>query len=248
MSETGSPPFRVILSATCYADAEAALHLAVLLARQVGAGLHGLLVSDEAILEAARHPHARAVSFSGQAVSQVTVETMRAAFRADARLFEKRLVQAARDAVLDTGFSAIGGRLMAVLAQITGARDIVVVGFRRALREGDALILVLGDRNPDSGQLSLALHLAAAAHKRLVVFATPRWEEEIVAAFRRDSGVRHNEYRPYLGTGNLLRELERMSPAALIIATGQDEALPVTALINAARCPVILTGPATEGK
>ncbi|MDI3338084.1 hypothetical protein QKW60_16875 [Defluviimonas aestuarii] len=246
MSETASPHARVILSATCYADAEAALHLAVLLARTAGAGLHGILVSDETILSAAAHPHARAVSFSGQAVTQVTVETMHAAFRADARLFQKRLTEAAQKAVLETSFSAIRGRMMAVLARSAEARDIIVIGFRRSIKDGDALVLVLGDRDAGHDQLAFALQLSALTRKRLIVFATPRREGEVVAILARQRGNLH-EYRPYLGTANLLRELERMSPAAVIIATGQEEVPPVGALINAARCPVVLTGPAADG-
>lgn len=242
MPETVSPRARVILSATCYADAEAALYLAVLLARELGAGLHGLLVTDETVLAAAAHPHARSVSFSGQSVARVTLETMRAAFRADARLFERRLSEAAREALLDTGFSAVGGRMMAVLARFAGARDIVVVGFRRSLRDADSLVLVLGDRIGDGDQLSLAQHLSAVSRKRLVVFAAPGREAEVAAAFARQDKARY-EFRPYLGTGGLLRELERMSPAAVIVATGQAEPLPVTALIDAARCPLVLTVP-----
>lgn len=55
----------MILGASCYPDAEAALALALELARQMGAELHGVFVRETAVL-AAGYAHSRVVTYSGQ--------------------------------------------------------------------------------------------------------------------------------------------------------------------------------------
>lgn len=118
-------PLCVILSATCYADAEAAMPLSVLLTREVAASLEGLLVRDEGVLWAVQRPRARVVSFSGSSVRQATDAAMRRAFRPDTRLVESALFRLARQRAAGSGSVGAGGGLVVV-----GVRRRSATGFR----------------------------------------------------------------------------------------------------------------------
>ena len=108
---------RVVLGATCYADAEGGLTVAIELARHAGAELHGLLVQDEASLSAVRVMRARVLSFSGEPAAEVSEQALLSAYRADARRFAERLRGAARMARLRAEFRAVEGRLWDVVQQ-----------------------------------------------------------------------------------------------------------------------------------
>ncbi|NNE51865.1 MAG: hypothetical protein HKN30_05620, partial [Sulfitobacter sp.] len=70
---------RVVLGATCYADAAASLQVALVLAKQISADIHGCLVTDDAILASVSYPNARAVAYSGRSFHSVSEQSMRAA-------------------------------------------------------------------------------------------------------------------------------------------------------------------------
>ncbi|PWE31404.1 hypothetical protein DDZ14_12890 [Maritimibacter sp. 55A14] len=230
---------RVILGATCYADAEAALHLAVELGRRLGAEIQGLLVSDETILSAAGHPKARVVSYSGTSVSQVTAEAMRSAFRADARLFERQLQRRAAAAALGVSFRAEPGRLASVLAGAAGAGDLVIFGYRRAIRDGDSVVLVAGGDGMTTDALRTAVQLRAILRKRLVVLTAATRQREVVAALA-DLGEGPAELRVVSSDADLLRALDRMSPAAVVMASAPADLALVVQVVEAARSPVIV--------
>lgn len=233
---------RVILGATCYADAEAALHLAIELAKRTGAELQGLLVSDDTALSAATRPNARAVSFSGATMTRVTVDTMRTAYRGDARLFETQLLRRAAAASVRHGFRAMEGRLSRVLMETADAGDVIIFGYHRAVRDGDSIVIVL---DPEVGgvdgdeALRLAAGLSEALHKRLIVFPGNDGQREIAATMA-GRGVFSPEIRPFGDAQSLLRHLEGMSPSAVIFATQNPDPALMTRIVDAARSPVIV--------
>ncbi|WP_397543984.1 hypothetical protein [Roseovarius salis] len=223
--------FRVVLGATCYADAEGALSLAVALARQVEAELHGLLVRDEGILTAAGRPRARVVTYSGDQASAISRTEMLRAYEADARRFEERLTGLARTARVAARFNALEGRLSEVVLQSSGQGDVVILGFRRAMRDSGSVVLVLGKGHQPP---AFAAPLAAGLGKRLVVLCAS--DEDRPAAL-------HSEFetRRFHDREELLRQLETLSPAAVIIAADPGT-LPATGrVLDAARCPVVVT-------
>lgn len=237
-SDSLSRRAHVILGATCYADAEASLRVAVVLARQIGGEIHGCLVTDEAILASVAHPRARAVAYSGQSLTKVTSKSMHAAFRADAKLFEDQLLRTARQASLGTVFSEARGRFASVLHEKAVAGDLIVFGFRRAIRDGDRIVLVLGDDQPESGILSLGVQLSAALRKRLTLFAAPELTPEITSRLSKLAAPTY-DLRPYIGNEALLSELDRMSPSAVVVGFRSSGIPSVMRLVNAARCPVV---------
>ena len=235
----------VILGATCYADAEASLRVAVVLARQIGGEIHGCLVTDEAILASVAHPRARAVAYSGHSLTKVTSKTMHAAFRSDARLFKDRLLRAARQASLDSKFSEASGRLTGVLQDKAKAGDLIVFGFRRAIRDGDRVVLVAGDTPPDTDLLNLGVQLSATLGKRLTLFTVPEFTAEITSRLS-ELAVTTYDLLPFTGNEELLVELDRMSPSAVVLGLGASDHPSVMRLVDAARCPVIVRVPRSQ--
>ncbi len=234
----------VILGATCYADAEASLRVAVVLARQIGGEIHGCLVTDEAILASVAHPRARAVAYSGHGIAKVTSKSMQAAFRSDARLFEDQLFRAARQASLDSKFSEASGRLTGVLREKAEAGDFIVFGFRRAIRDGDRIVLVAGDKRPETELLNLGGRLSAALGKRLTILAAPEVTAEITSRLS-ELAVTTYDLWPFNGNEELLVELDRMSPSAVVIGLRSSDLPSVMRLVDAARCPVVVPVPSS---
>lgn len=229
---------RVVLGATCYVDAEGALSLAVALARSMKADLHGLLVQDEAILSAANRPRAQAVSYSGLGTTGITADAMQQAFEADARRFEQMITAAARAAAVSAAFRADAGGLAEALRQTARAGDLAVFGFRRATRDSGSLVLLLGERD-DAPEF--AAPLAKALGKRLVLLRYGQQNATVAHLASHGTGPE----ALFANTAQtVLRHLERLSPAAVIMTAYHPDMPPISRIIDAARCPVIFAAPA----
>lgn len=207
---------RVMLYAQCYSDADAAMRLATELARQFGANLHGYLVRDRAFLSAASGMVPAVVSFTGVRTTGVKVEDMLIAFQADARRFRDELHRLAQKEMLPAAFHEIEGRLAEAMQATARSSDVLIVGFKPLLRRGGDLVVVLEQgRTPPNYAETLAKKL----QKRLVVLFLGEGQNELPA------------------------KLERMSPAAVILA-GVHAGLPsLSCIVEAARCPVIVFQP-----
>lgn len=231
---------RVILGATCYADAEASLRIAVLLAKQNRADIHGCLVEDDAILASVAYPNARAVTYSGRHFERVSAESMQAAFRADAKRFENKLAAEARQASLASGFTEVRGQLPGILRKKADAGDLLVFGFRRVRRDSGHVVLAFGDTKPDPKLLVLALDLSHALGKRLTILAAPEFQSDIYALLSQHS-LKNYDLAAVSGDKALLETLERMSPSALVVGFELSGLASVMRLLEAARCPVVMT-------
>jgi len=141
-SDTTPRRTRVVLGATCFIDAEAALGLATELARQTGAELHGVLVRETAALAATTGRSGTVITYSGTRETGISAEAMVRAFRADARRFQERLSRAARAAALHAAFQQAEGPLPEAVRADARAGDIIVLGIRRVLRAGSDIVVV----------------------------------------------------------------------------------------------------------
>jgi len=208
---------RVILCATCYLDAEAAMSLATELAGQTGAALHGMLVHDTATLSASFGMASAVVSYSGVRATGVTMEDMLGAFRADARRFRDRLQRLARDASLSAAFQEAEGPLTAAVQATATPGDVIVFGFKPLALGAHDLVLVLEDNGtvPEFAQ-----NLARKLNKQLVVMP-------LTGQMQQD----------------MLDRLDRMAPAAVILVSANPDLRSLTRIIETARCPVIVSQP-----
>lgn len=228
---------RVILGASCYPDAEAALALALELARQMGAELHGVFVRETAVL-AAGYAHSRVVTYSGQRESGLTAAALAKAFRADARRFEGLLARRAKAAALVSSFREAEGHVQEELRRSAEAGDIIISGFKPILRAAGCIAVILAE---GQGVPGFALRLARKTRKPLValIACTPGTEQDSGAGSAGPPGD-VAETRLCALPGVLLRQLEHMSPAAVIVAAPLADLPPAARIQEAARCPLVI--------
>lgn len=238
---------RVVVAASCHADAEAALALAAALARMTGAELQGVLVRDQAVLDAATHPGARLLGYGGRPVPRMSVAAMLRAFEADARRFERDLARLSQPAPADA-VRILTGRLPDAMRTAAAAGDFAVLGFRHlryhgrqdAARAGADLVLALG---AGIDPPAFAADLARALGRHLIVLAAAGEEARVAAWFDARPGPRP-DIRAYRGAQGLIAALDRLGPEGVVLATEERDPRVLDRLVEAARCPVILRVPA----
>ncbi|MCB4456869.1 hypothetical protein [Leisingera sp. McT4-56] len=229
----GAGRARVILGASCYPDAEAALVLAMELARQLGAELQAVFVRETAVL-AAGYAHSRVVSYSGQRETGLTGAALAKAFQADARRFKGLLSARAAAAALQSSFQEAEGHVQEELRRVSQAGDILVLGFKPILRSAGCIAVILAE---GQGVPDYALRLARKTGKPLVALVACAAGAEPPPAGQWEGGV---ETRFCALPEALLRQLEQMNPAAVIVAAPLADLPPAARLQDAARCPLIL--------
>ena len=190
------------------------MSLATELARHIGADLHGVLVRDNKPFLTTGGVVSAVVSYSGASVTGIKMEDMANAFRADARHFRDQLLRKARDATIGADFREAEGRISEAANAVSETGDVIVFGIKPILQRGSDLVVVLddGDELPE-----FAEDLAKKMGKRLIILS--------VGA----------------GQNDLLTRLDRMSPAAVILARESAELPSVTRIAEVARCPVIVS-------
>lgn len=205
---------RVILGVSCYLDAKAALTLAVALAGELQADLHGLFVWDQTFLGKTARMRHRVVSYSGTPLGTVTASDMTAAFQADSRHFQRQLENRAKAAALTAAYQEFTGHLPEAVQQTAKGGDFVVYGFSSLRQPGTEIALVLEENQSPPGY---ARRLAEQLGKTLVILRVHGAVQE-----------------------GLLPTLERMSPAATVLAAPATSLPPVSRILEAVRSPIIL--------
>ena len=202
---------RVLLFAGCYADAGPAIGLAVTLAQQMQAVLEGVLALDPR-MEAAE---GAALVMAGRArgtTLALSRERLSLAYAADARAFRSRLDAAAARLSIRWSFRTDTGALPDLALGLRRPGDAVILGHRRFLPlRGPVIALEEGEDGPAA---RLASDLARALNLRARV----------------------------LPAGTPAAALEPLAISALILPQSvQDDPARLAALIDAARCPVLLS-------
>ena len=95
---------RIIISATCFADAGASMGIAAVIAQIVKSDLLGLLVEEESILRFADLPSASVVALESRTQQRVTPSAMDKAYQRDAIAFKIILAKVAKDASINWSF------------------------------------------------------------------------------------------------------------------------------------------------
>ena len=152
---TEAPRRRVLLMASCLADAAPSITLAVTAAAQLRASLEGVLAQD---------PRAEGAALVMAAGETLSPERLARAYAADARAFRQRLDHAAATAALQWAFRTDTGALPDLALRPPRPDDAVLIAHRRlmALR-GPVVVLggADGEQTADRA-LDLAIDLARA--------------------------------------------------------------------------------------
>jgi hypothetical protein len=203
-------PPRVLLLAGCYADAGPAIALAVPLAARMQAALEGVLALDPRA-EAAEGAALVTGRRGVGATLLLSREGLSLAYAADARAFRGRLERAAAALALRASFRVDTGALPDLALGLRRPGDAVVLGYRRFLPlRGPVIALEDGEDGP------------AAA---------------IAADLARTLGLRAR----VLPADTAPAALDPLPIAALVLPHSvQSDPGRLAALIDAARCPVLL--------
>jgi len=237
---------KVVLGATCFADAKSAIELSGYLAEATNAGLKALLFEDETFYHLANLPFARAIS-AGSNYQTVTPQSMLEAFKRDAISFKNAIEEMARKKALDWSFEKKRGQIDLLLSADYIPGDILVMGYQR-LRKNSFEILVLDIANDtDSSLIQLAANLAKAFHLPLHVVLFPDSpDEELRVSQDAESRLRqHADKISFItqenGYAAFLNSLQKSSPSAIITSGQLAARIGVSNLIDSSRSPVIIS-------
>jgi len=213
---------RVIIGATCFADADTAISMAANLAKIVEAEILGLLVEDESILTYADLPFAKTLTYQRGAVQPVTRKAMDSAFQRDARTFERRLASAADQTEVNWSFEHKRGQMMSLIQSEASAGDFIFLGYQQTGIARGEIVFIDFIGNDDALHL-LDLSKIIANEMKLGLQTINLTNNE---KLDQETGV--------------LDYLRKTSPAAVIVAIDNQHNLDLLDILETARCPVIL--------
>lgn len=214
---------RLLLGATCYADARESIDIAALLARKLNLDISAYLLEDEATLLASDLPHAKVTNPSGTTLP-VSASEMRDAFHRDAQAFQQALSIKAKRSRLDWTFTQIAGTFESVLDEEGGRKSLSLFGYNRLHQppSGTKSLIVVAfegkELDPSVDQLALALAEETGGQIETIALDVQFDQSQLIA---------------FLQGQNL---------AALIISDPLVRKIGVDTVINAGRCPVVIIG------
>ncbi len=230
---------RVLIGASSYADARAGLHLADVMADMLAESIGGLMLEEEHVTELIARPGQRVVSRRGQLIPAPSREELAALHDRDERAFRAALAALSKARALHYSFERRQGELVAGLLNVAENWDMLVIG------HGDG-------------------HLTPSTRGRVVLIAPPEGatSEAAALAARLAQGLRAHLVTGYPADGSaaphapdfrwqnlpeLMHRIARLSADAVVLdlAAGpisSSDAL--RALVDAARCPVLVLGAA----
>lgn len=212
--------FRLTVCAGSFEDARRALALLERMTDLPLAEIAGVLLEDPRHAEAAALPHQRLVTFGGGLTTAPSPAALAQRAARDAAAFRTDLERLAAARRAAWRFERRSGALAAALAD---AEEMILLAHAGALRPSRRVVLIAPPGGAGAGwPLAEALARAMGGHV-----------EELPAPEDAE------------GREALVARVGRMSAAALVVARGPDAPWPAEALeplVEAARCPVLLTG------
>lgn len=225
---SGKSQSKVIISATCFADADAAIKMATKLAKKINRDLHGLLIEDESILRYADLPFAKVIAFQSGMPQQVTPEAMASAFRSDAKLFKTILAKTAVKASVNWSFESKRGQMMPLLHSITSKGDLILFGYQQS-QMLSGRILYLNFSNTDNSEYrELASQIASEMNMPF----------EFIS-FRNSLKPDANSTTTVENEDQVLELLHKTNLRAVFVAADDEHNFDINKFLEAARCPII---------
>lgn len=213
---------RLVIGATCFADARAAIDLAVVIAKTLEMDIVAFLLEDEAVYLASNHPSARTITHSGSSLP-VTGAIMREAFEKDARALEHALSAMEKRSGLRWSFNRLAGNLESLLERENGNRRFSLFGADWVRLQSpdpkNAIVAIVEDASTQSITSSLAKMLASELTMSFEAFQT---NDETIE-----------------GDG-LISFLQNRSLSAAVVSNNIVQKYGIENILNAARCPVIV--------
>ena len=245
------PPRRIIVAASCYADAVRAIPMAAGLAQWAGSDLHGILVEQDEALMTVGMFSAHLITSTGAQVAAPTLPQMRRSLTFDARIFEAELAKLSRANQRGWTFERLQGDLMVRMRAVAREDDILFVGHQGFYRNLGAIILIHSPGQARNQAFDIATELARNQNAPLSIWAAATDpEQRHLASVELDTMLRRADLpgsvaRVFRSGAEILERINRSSAVAVIIdarsgpfRSDADKNL----LLDVARCSLVIVG------
>lgn len=235
MTSPSKPSKRLLIGASCFADAKAALRLAERLGGTLFGELGGLLVEETIVTEIVDLPWQRVVTSSGTFVVVPSRQQIRTLVESDAKAFRDTLSGLAQSKARKWSFERRHGDLISGLCAAAAGWDILLLGHRETHRQAGKIVVIAPPVTAPQSAIELAEDLAKALRTELVTASIGT--EETPA----------QQHMPFSSDAALLAYINRTSASAVVLDLSagplrtHDQLRHVLA---AARCPVLVLGAA----
>jgi hypothetical protein len=239
MTAENRPRLRVLIGASSFADAAAALKILKPATHRLAMTLGGMLIVDQQVLALCRMPNQRIVSTTGVLAIAPSPGQVSALIEADAKAFRRSLEDLAVPIGAQWMFEQTMGDLISDSLRFRADWDVIVLG-HRAIHVARGKIVVIAGEGPRNEELTKFAETLAAqsAADRL---------DLIVGEGASTAGGAH----PAFATAETaLDALSRTSARAVLLDMSNGllhDAADLQRLLDAARCPVFLFGAASPG-
>lgn len=232
---TQRPHKRILIGAASCADADSALRLARILATTGTVDLGGLFVSERTLEARAAMPGQRIITTSGSMILAPDKNQIRTLLQSEQRAFHENLSRFAQSVSAVWNFESRSGDLIQEVSGAARSWDILLLGYRATHRRRGSVVVI----EPPAGAPNLR-ELGTA-------LATALDTDAVILSIGVDPSPNHQTFS---SSAALLDHLSRLHAAAVVVDLSaslfrsfQD----LRALMDIARCPIIITKPA-EGE
>lgn len=236
---------RIVIGATCFADACSVIEIGCYLAESTKGELQAILIEEEAAFSVSALPRARVTPIGGMS-RPVTPEDMIDAFRRDAAAYEKEIREKAAKRAIRWSFEKRRGEFPVVLNHDLSAGDLIIFGYQ-ALRRGPGELLVVDYANDmDVSLVELAAKVATEMRRPLHVVLLRKSPEGAILVSehsrrrmeRLASNLTVMDEQDNLET--LLDTIRRGRIGTVMISVALARDIGINRLMDAARCPLIV--------
>lgn len=236
MTKTNKRAPHILIGASSFTDAKAALALLGVLKYQ--ANLGGLLVEERETLALCQTVNQRIITSSGAVMVAPDLSQMRTMIEADAKAFCRSLAQICEPVGASWTFERSEGDLVQVSLQASAGWDIVVLGHRHVHPGRGNIVLLEHNGAEDQTLRAFADQLGDRLSAARLVFSVGQGQATSLDA------------RSFETVQDMLSVLARTNVQAVLLDVSQGPIRSVAELkqlLDVARCPIFAFGAAMSG-
>ena len=238
MSPQTVTKMRILVGASSFADAAAALNLARRVTTDMVQSIGGLLVDEDSTRMICALPHQRIISTRGTLLFRPSQAQLHTLMNADARAFEHLLQEIAGPAALDWSFERQVGDLVHTAMRAAAGWDVLIFGYR-SCHPFAGKVVAFAPTEADGGRLmALSQSVVGRLRTDLLVF-------DVGSAGAQASGDERVGHAAFASVEEAIAMLARTNAQAVLIDLSRGPvrtAEHLKAVIDASRCPVIVLG------
>ncbi len=238
MEETVRPGLRILVGASCFADAAAALRIVARLPGGFLAGLGGVLVEESDMLATCQIPRQRVVSASGATTMAPSLSQVRALLKADARAFQQSLARTADPTGADWVFAQDKGELVGTALRAATGWDILVIGYRQVHQIPGKIVVLESAHSPQDALAEVSDRLSKHLSADRIVFSVDTEGDKMTA-------IQPSDTFQFESLDQALKALTRTNAQAVLIDLAHGpihHLVDLARLLEFARCPLVVFG------